>query len=144
MREIGCTGDADFSIGRNQVGLGFENIGTTLQQRRRKARRHRGRMRLLIDRQAARNRMGILAQQRTDRVLLLFDLPLQVGNLFLRRKDKLFGLPDIQQGPAPPSLSARVSLSDSWRAARVLFDTSNCRSRVRNWKYPVPSQAKPA
>src|SRR5579862_1941364 len=54
-------------------------------------------MRLLIQRQAARDRAGIVAEQHADEVLLLLDQPLERDNLTRRAVYQLLGLTDIHE-----------------------------------------------
>ena len=97
LREVSCLGDADLRVGGDQILFGLANVRPPLQQRRRKPRRNFGSMRLLRQLQPARNVAGIVPQKDADRIFLLGNLALEVGNLGRSGIYQLLRLPDVEQ-----------------------------------------------
>ena len=81
-----------------KVLLGLANIGPALDERRRQARRHFGRKRLLHQRASAWHGLRVIAKENADGIFFLRDLPLQVGDLSVRRIEDLLSLQNIKLG----------------------------------------------
>ena len=64
----------------------------------RQARRHFGRKQLLHQRPSARHGLRIVAEENADGIFFLRDLPLQVGDLSVRRIENLLSLQNVELG----------------------------------------------
>src|SRR5467141_1188870 len=96
-KELGL-GDSDFGVRGDQDLLGLANIRPALDQRRRHARRHFGRKRLLHERASARHSLRVVAKENTDSIFFLRDLPLQVRNLGVCGIENLLSLQNVKLG----------------------------------------------
>ena len=74
------------------------NVGPAFEQRRRHARRHFGRKRLLGQRSPRAHALGIIAEENADGIFLLADLSLEVRNLRVGGIQHLLGLQHVQLG----------------------------------------------
>src|SRR5258708_11149418 len=91
-------GDTDLRVGCDHDLLCLADVRSALQQFRGKAGRNVLGDGLFGQRPSAGNGFGILAEQNTEYVLLLLDLPLQVWDRFGRGVDELLCLAHVQSG----------------------------------------------
>src|SRR5581483_4047694 len=94
----GRTRDANLRVGGDELLFGLLDVGPPRDQRRRQPCRQFRRVRLLDERQAARDRCGIAAGEEADEVLLLRDLALERRDFCGRAVDELLGLTHVDEG----------------------------------------------
>src|SRR5260370_24455146 len=72
-------GDSDFGVRRDQDLFRLTNVRPPLDERGRQARRHFGRKWLLHQRASAWHGLRVVAQENSDGIFFLRDLPLQIS-----------------------------------------------------------------
>src|SRR6516225_462 len=98
LREKLRFGDANFSVGTDEILLGFANIGPALEQSGRHAGGNFGRERLLDEWSTALDAVRVITEENADGVFLFRHLALEIGDGGVGRIENLLGLKDVELG----------------------------------------------